>query len=265
MRNALQDDLRATTDGQQYVLHLQPKISLSSGRVVGAEALLRWLHPRRGLLTPGHFLTAAHEIGALPSMDRWTLQAAAQLARSLHAGGRTMPVALNLGVGSLGDETLPDRCRLLVDVLGVSPGLLEIEIPEGALMEDLEASTRILKRLHAMGIRLSIDDFGTGYSSFAYLARFPVQTLKVDRSLVDELESSKAQRKIVQAIIKLAHHLGLTVVAEGVETAGQTDLLRRMQCDVVQGFVFAPAMPLDEFARFVDEHPGTALPEARSI
>jgi len=265
VRSALQEDLRSTLDGQQYLMHLQPKISLSSGRVVGAEALLRWAHPRRGLLTPGHFLSAAQEIGAMPALDRWALQAAAQMARSLHAIGRALPVSVNLGVGALGDRTLPERCRLVLETLGVAHSLLEIEVPEGALVEDLDTSTAILQELHAMGIRLSIDDFGTGYSSFAYLARFPVQTLKIDRSLVTEVESSKPHRKIVQGIVKLAHHLGMEVVAEGVETAGQAEVLKRMQCDAIQGYVFARPMPLEEFTRFVDAHPGTALPDPRSI
>jgi diguanylate cyclase (GGDEF)-like protein len=265
LQTLLQDDLRMALDGQQYLLHLQPKVSLASGRVIGAEALIRWAHPRRGLLTPGHFLTAAREIGAMPALDRWTLQATAQMARALRAGGRAIPVSMNLGVGTLGDPTLPERCRLVLDTLELEPQLLEIEIPEGALVEDIEASTNILQRLHHMGVRLSIDDFGTGYSSFAYLARFPVQTLKIDRSLVTEIEHSKPHRKIVQGIVKLAHHLGMEVVAEGVETAGQADVLRRMQCDAIQGYVFAQPMPLEDFVRFVDGHPTASLPDPRSI
>ena len=265
LRTALQEDLRVALDGQQLQLHLQPKISLASGRVVGAEALMRWAHPRRGMLTPGHFLQAALEIGAMPALDRWTMQAAASMAGSLLASGMPLPVSLNLGVGALSDLTLPDRCQSLLEAAGIDPGLLEIEIPEGALVEDLEASTDILNRLHRMGVRLSIDDFGTGYSSFAYLARFPVQTLKIDRSLVTEVESSRPNRKIVQGIVKLAHHLGMEVVAEGVETAGQAEVLKRMQCDAIQGYVFARPMPLDEFTRFVDAHPGKPLPDPRSI
>lgn len=262
---ALQDDLRLTLDGQQYLLYVQPKISLASGRVVGAEALIRWAHPRRGLLAPGQFLAAAHEIGAMPALDRWTLRATVQLAHLLRAGSHPMTVSMNVSVGALGDATLPDRCRQVLDSLGIEPNLLEIEIPEGALMDDIDASIDILQRLHHMGVRLSIDDFGTGYSSFAYLARFPVQTLKVDRSLVAEIEGSKPHRKIVQGIIKLAHHLGMEVVAEGVETTAQADALKRMQCDVIQGYVFARPMPVDAFVRFVKGHPAPTLPDPRSI
>lgn len=265
LRTALQDDLRLALDGQQFLLHVQPKISLATGRVVGGEALMRWAHPRRGLLTPGHFMQAAHEIGAMPALDRWTMQAAASMARSLRDVGHALPVSLNLGVGALGDPTLPDRCQSLLESVGIEPGLLEIEIPEGALVEDLEASTDILNRLHRLGVRLSIDDFGTGYASFAYLARFPVQTLKIDRSFVHELDRSRSHRKVVQGIIKMAHHLGMEVVAEGVETATQAEALKRMQCDAIQGYVFARPMPVEEFIRFVDEHPGVTLPDPRSI
>jgi diguanylate cyclase (GGDEF)-like protein len=256
MRAALQEDLRLALDGQQFVLHAQPKISLTTGQVIGCEVLLRWAHPRRGLLAPGHFLGIAREIGAMPDLDRWTLQAATQFARSLAARGLECPVSLNLGAGALGDPSLPDRCKLVLDTLGVAPGLLEIEIPEGALVENLEESTRILQRLHDLGVRLSIDDFGTGYSSFAYLARFPVHTLKIDRSLVQELHQSKAQRTVVQAIIKLAHGLGMDVVAEGVETAEQSAVLKRLQCDTIQGYVFAHPMPFEDFVAFVREQAG---------
>lgn len=256
MRGALQEDLRLALDGQQFVLYAQPKISLSTGQVIGCEVLLRWAHPRRGLLAPGQFLGIAREIGAMPAIDRWTLQAAAQFARSLAARGLELPVSLNLGAGALGDPSLPERCKLMLDTLGVAPGLLEIEIPEGALVENLEASTRILQHLHELGVRLSIDDFGTGYSSFAYLARFPVDTLKIDRSLVQALHESKAQRTVVQAIVKLAHHLGMDVVAEGVETAEQSAVLKRLQCDTVQGYVFAHPMPFDDFVGFVQQRAG---------
>ena len=187
------------------------------------------------------------------------------MARSLRDVGHALPVSLNLGVGALGDPTLPDRCQSLLESVGVEPGLLEIEIPEGALVEDLEASTDILNRLHRLGVRLSIDDFGTGYASFAYLARFPVQTLKIDRSFVHELDRSRSHRKVVQGIIKMAHHLGMEVVAEGVETAAQAEALKRMQCDAIQGYVFARPMPVEEFIRFVNTHPGLALPDPRSI
>ena len=251
MRSALQEDLRLAVDGRQFVLHAQPKISLSSGRVTGCEVLLRWVHPRRGLLAPAQFLDEARQIGAMCAIDRWTLRTAAQFAGTLAARGIELPVSMNLGVGTLGDPELPDRCKAVLESAGVAPQLLEIEIPEGALFENLEASTGILQRLRELGVRLSIDDFGTGCSSFAYMARFPVQTLKIDRSLVQELPGSKPQRTVVQAIIELAHHLGMDVVAEGVETADQSSMLKRLQCDTVQGHVFAQPMPLEDFVSFV--------------
>lgn len=252
MRSALQEDLRLALDGQQFTLYAQPKIATDTGQVTGCEVLLRWMHPRRGLITPGHFLDLAQEIGAMPVLDRWTLQATGHFAQALTARGLDVPVSMNLSASTLGDPTLPDRCKLVLDALGVAAQMLEIEIPESALVEDLEASVSILKRLNALGVRLSIDDFGTGYSSFAYLTRFPAQTLKIDRSMVRDLHVSNPQRKIVQAIVKLAHHLGMNVVAEGVETAEQLAVLKRLHCDTVQGYVHAQPMAFEDFVQFVE-------------
>jgi EAL domain-containing protein (putative c-di-GMP-specific phosphodiesterase class I) len=164
--------------------------------------------------------------------------------------GLAVPVSINLSVESLADEGLVDSVLRALKDTGVEPEMLEIEIPEGALMRDVETSGRVLAGLDELGVGISIDDFGTGYSSFAYLARFPVHTLKVDRSFVADMTTNAASRNIVKGLVRLAHSLSLQVVAEGAETDEQMAMLQRMRCDEVQGFAYARPMPFDKFCEF---------------
>ncbi|MFZ4649806.1 MAG: putative bifunctional diguanylate cyclase/phosphodiesterase [Rubrivivax sp.] len=250
-RMRLQEELRNSLDGRDFELHIQPKVSLASGTVVGGEALLRWRHPARGLLTPGAFLEIAEETGAMPAIDDWVLKTAVGAARTLEAQGLLVPISVNLGVDSLDDPQLSAKLGLFLREKNLSPWMLEVEIPEGALMHDVDRAISTLTELHMMGVKLSIDDFGTGYSSFAYLAEFPVHTLKIDRSFIIELKNSRAKRTIVQSIIRLAHHLSLDVVAEGAEDNDQVNMLRKMNCDKLQGYAIAKPLTLDKFIDFV--------------
>lgn len=195
------------------------------------------------------------------ALDHWVLRTALRQCAQLRRAGHELPISINLSVDSLSDLYLVQRVRDALDDSGVPPSLLEIEVPEGALMRDVEVSARVLGELSSMGVRVSIDDFGTGYSSFAYLAQFPVHTLKIDRSFVRDLATSDTSRNIVKAIVRLAHSLSLEVIAEGAEEASQIDLLTRMKCDAVQGFVFAKSMPLAAFQAYAASRPllNTAL------
>jgi diguanylate cyclase (GGDEF)-like protein len=264
-RLMLEQELRQCMDGSQFELALQPKISLRTGNIVGAEALIRWNHPKRGLLSPGAWLQIAKDIGAMRAIDTWVLRQAIVLCRDLPALGFSGPLSINLSADALGDVMLPERLGRDLQAAGVSPMALEIEIPEGDLMADVQASVRTLQALSAMGVGLSIDDFGTGYSSFAYLATFPVKTLKIDRSFVSELTTSASSRQIVKAIVRLAHSLGLNVVAEGAETDAQVHRLRRLQCDSVQGYAVAKPMTLEQFGAFVAARPVRIEPDPMSI
>ena len=170
----------------------------------------------------------------------------------LAAQGRQIPLSMNLSVDSLNDMYLADRISKALSDAKVNPRLLEVEIPEGALMFDVKVSSKVLSELSNMGVTISIDDFGTGYSSFAYLAQFPVHVLKIDRSFVNDMDSSEAGKKIVRGMIRLAHSLSLEVVAEGAETEEQLTLLKRMKCDTVQGYVMAKPMPFNDFVRFAE-------------
>jgi diguanylate cyclase (GGDEF)-like protein len=264
-RLVLEQELRQCLDGSQFSLLVQPKVCLNTGAVVGAEALIRWMHPKRGILAPGAFLHMAREIGAMRAIDAWVLRQAISLCAQLRDFGATFPLSINLSADALGDVMLPERLNRDLATAGLPASMLEIEIPEGDLMADVQASVRTLEALADMGVRLSIDDFGTGYSSFAYLAQFPVHTLKIDRSFVIGLSGSGPSRKIVKGIVRLAHSLGLDVVAEGAEDENQLVQLQRLKCDAVQGFAVAPALQLAQFRAFVASRPAVAGPDAFAI
>ncbi len=266
LRAELEGELRTAIDGNQFTLMIQPKVSLSTGRVVGGEALIRWAHPKRGMLAPGVFLGIAQEIGAMVSLDQWVLKQTLRYIADLTDEGCNIPLSMNLSVDSLNDMYLADRISKALSDAKVNPRLLEVEIPEGALMHDVKVSSKVLNELHGMGVTISIDDFGTGYSSFAYLAQFPVQVLKIDRSFINDLGRNEAGKKIVKGMIRLAHSLSLEVVAEGAETDDQLQQLKRMKCDTVQGYVMAKPMPFHEFVRFADNsHEVNTRPSAFAI
>jgi diguanylate cyclase (GGDEF)-like protein len=252
LRAILENELRHCLDGSQFSLVLQPKVSLISGEVVGAEALIRWQHPRRGVLAPAAFLGIARDIGAMRSIDTWVIRQSLMICRHLKAWGASFPISVNLSAEALADAELPQMLAQELLSADVPASMLEIEIPEGDLMADVRASVRTLTALHQMGIRLSIDDFGTGFSSFAYLAQFPVHDLKIDRSFVSDLAgpASEIPRKIVKGIVRLSHSLGLGVVAEGAETDAQLAALRKLKCDAVQGFAVSRPLGLPEFRDF---------------
>ncbi len=265
MRSVIESELRAVLDGSQFTLVVQPKVSLTTGAVVGGEALIRWRHPERGMLAPGVFLGIAEDMGAMPAIDNWVLRQTVRYCADLMAQDLAVPISLNLSIHSLGDLFMADRVAAVLSDAQVPPGMLEVEIPEGALMHNVQASARCLAKLHAMGVKISIDDFGTGYSSFAYLAQFPVHALKVDRSFVNEICTSETSRKIVKGIVRLAHSMSLEVVAEGAETEPQVSLLRRMRCDSLQGYVIAKPLPWADFVKFVQSRPAMGTHDPMTI
>ncbi|NRT56259.1 putative bifunctional diguanylate cyclase/phosphodiesterase [Sphaerotilus uruguayifluvii] len=277
LRAELELDFRAVLCGTSSAtagrlsLALQPKGRLRDRAVIGAEALIRWQHPLRGALMPGSFLPIAQECQLMVELDRWVIDEVMRLQRLLLDGGHRLPISINLSVESLSDLLLVENVQAAIERHGVPPELLEIEIPENALMRDVEVSTRVLAALSALGVRLSIDDFGTGYSSFAYLARFPVHTLKIDRSFVHDMVSQASSRTIVHSLVRLSHALQLQVVAEGAESDEEMDMLRRMQCDAVQGYGYGMPQPFALFLDFIrgrcgcaDTRGGTLPPHGRA-
>ncbi len=251
-RLALEADLRHAIRDGQLELHYQPKVDIASGRVRSAEALLRWRHPRRGLVPPNAFIPIAEETGLILSIGEWVLrQACAQMRAWLDSGLPPLRVSVNLSAKQFrhGDLTAV-VCSALEDAQ-LQPGYLELELTESSIMHDAEASAATLQLLSTMGVHISIDDFGTGYSSLSYLWRLPLDKLKIDRSFVRELLSNPDDVAIVKAIISLAHSLRLGVIAEGVETLEQLEHLRELGCDQYQGFYCSPAVPADAFVALI--------------
>ncbi|MFZ5521803.1 MAG: putative bifunctional diguanylate cyclase/phosphodiesterase [Pseudomonadota bacterium] len=246
----LQGELRQAVDQGQLQIWLQPKVSLISGQVIGAEALLRWQHPERGLVPPMRFIYFAEQTGFVRVLTSWMIERTALTWRALRAQGFSLKLSVNLSTRDLMDQDLPDKVARLLAAHAVEPGALCLEITESAIMDDPQRALATLERLHTMGLRLSIDDFGTGYSSLAYLKRLPVDELKIDKSFVMNMESDLSDAKIVRSTVDLAHNLGLAVVAEGVENAKAWKLLSGLRCDEAQGHFIARAMPVDTFVQW---------------
>jgi predicted signal transduction protein with EAL and GGDEF domain len=238
----IENALRRALDRRELRVFYQPMINLSSGRITGVEALLRWEHPERGLLLPGDFITVAEETGLIVPIGSWVLDHACRQVQRWQASIPDLSplvLAVNLSGRQLGHPRLvEDVARVLRDT-GIEPNNVELEITESVLMDDVEMSEETLGRLKTLGVKLVVDDFGTGYSSLSYLRRFPVDVLKVDQSFVDGLGHDTGDSAIVTAVVTLAHTLGLHAVAEGVETTDQLSELRRLDCDTAQGFYFA--------------------------
>jgi EAL domain-containing protein (putative c-di-GMP-specific phosphodiesterase class I) len=253
---ALVGDLRQAIAQGALTLVYQPKVDLQSGQVCGVEALVRWPHPTHGLITPNRFIPLSEQTGLITPLTLWVLEAAlAQCQRWRHAG-QAVGVAVNLSMETLHDPHLLDAITQRLTAAAVPPQLLTLELTESALMTDTARALDILHSLRSLGVRVAIDDFGTGYSSLAYLKRLPVDDLKIDGSFVRELAEEATDRAIVAAMVGLAHSLGLTVVAEGVEDAATAGALRTLGCDQMQGYYLARPMPAEEVLPWMRERAG---------
>jgi diguanylate cyclase (GGDEF)-like protein/PAS domain S-box-containing protein len=245
-------DVRRALASGQFRMNYQPVVSLVDGRLVGAEALVRWAHPRRGLVLPGEFIPAAEETGLIEPLGSWVLAESIAEAAAWNRDRRDpIGVSVNLSARQLVGGTLPDLIATTLELHGLEPASLCLEITEGILMEEPEHVVGVLQELSALGVHLAIDDFGTGYSSLAYLKRFPTDILKVDRAFVDGIEHQGENRAIVTAVLALGTGLGMTVVAEGVETKAQSEALQELGCAVGQGFYFSTPVPPETFAELL--------------
>ena len=247
--------LRGALDGSQFVLHYQPKLELSTGRVCGVEALLRWERPGHGLVYPAEFVPVLEETGMVVRIGDWIIdEACRQIAAWDAQGVREVRVAVNVSSRQFVEGDLEGVVRGAIQRHGIEPGMLELELTESALMTNAERTIDVLERLKALGIRIAIDDFGTGYSSLAYLKRFPIDKLKIDIAFVRDIVTNPDDAAIALAIISMAHSLHMQVIAEGVETRAQMAYLRRHRCDEIQGFHFARALPAAQLAQLVREN-----------
>jgi diguanylate cyclase (GGDEF)-like protein/PAS domain S-box-containing protein len=246
-RLTLESSLRRALERHELTLHYQPQVHLRSGDITGMEALVRWQHPELGLVAPDQFIQIAEETGLIVPIGEWVLHTACQAQRTWHEMGiQDVSVAVNLSPrqfvhGDLGKEILRALQRT-----GCPPNRLELEITEGMVMHSPERAVELMNALKDMGVAVAIDDFGTGYSSLAYLKRFPIDSLKIDRSFILDIPGDKGDAAITQAVIAMAHSLGLKVIAEGVETRAQFNFLRKHRCDEMQGYYFSRPLPLEQ-------------------
>ncbi|MCE8034510.1 EAL domain-containing protein [Halomonas sp. MCCC 1A11057] len=259
MRMALRNDLQEAIEAQNFELHYQPLLGARSGEVVGFEALVRWKHPTKGYLSPGLFIPLAEETGQIGPISEWVLrQACRDMCRLAAEGYGRYRVSVNLSPLQFRRSNFLSSLQQALLETGLSPDCLELELTEGILMIDTVAAVETLHRLRDMGVEVSIDDFGTGFSSLSYLKQLPIGKIKIDRSFVRDVTANRHDSAIVQGIISMAHHLGLGVVAEGIEEAAQRDFLAAHGCDVFQGFFFARPMPLEKLKVYLKERAAEA-------
>ena len=248
-RMTTEHSLHRALERSELMLHYQPVVELDGETTVGVEALIRWQHPDQGLVSPYRFIPVAEESGLIIPIGAWVLEQACHQLRDWNLEGREGPqgsVEVNLSARQIDDPRIVETVERILSRTGLSPEYLTLEITESALMEDAAAALEVLRALKEIGVLLAIDDFGTGYSSLSYLQRFPLDILKVDRLFVEALGVNAEGEEIVSAVINLAHALGLQVVAEGVETVEQLQILRSLECDLAQGFLFSRPLPATE-------------------
>ena len=251
-RLLLEGEVRHATEREEFVVYYQPQIDLRSERIVGAEALVRWQHPRRGLLPPAEFLQAASDTGMIRTIDEWMLRAVCRQSRAWQHRGLAVPrVSINVSNSLFHGATLLKAVEDMFVETGLAPGRLELELTESVAMRNVDTSLTVLHELKTMGVQLAIDDFGTGYSSLSYLQRLPVNRVKIDQSFVRDLLSLVQPVPIVRAIIAMAHSLQLEVLAEGVEDERQRSILMDEGCDLAQGYLFGRPMPATEFEKLL--------------
>jgi len=259
----LENDLRHAVERNELDLYYQPKVDLVSGKVNSLEALLRWRHPEIGMIPPDEFIPVAEETGLITSLGYWVLETACRQLRKWHdAGYHQLGVAVNLSAMQFRQNDLLEKIHGTLEETGICAHQLELEITESTIMEDIDTAASTMRALHCSGIRISIDDFGTGYSSLSHLKRFPISTVKVDRSFIRDITTDSDDAVIVGAIITMAHNMGLKVIAEGVETRQQLDFLKTLHCDEVQGFLFSPPVPHKEACALLDQSVEVRQPPA---
>jgi len=252
---SMENSIRRALDGNQFELFYQPQMEVSSGRICGMEALLRWHHPERGLLLPDDFIPLSEESQLIIRIGNWVLEAACrELRKWIKAGLDDIILAVNISAAQLEQQGFVDGILEKLKRYGVPGNRLELEITENVLMHDMDKAVSKLRKLAAHGVRVAVDDFGVGYSSLGYLKSLPLNTLKIDRSFISEIRSSKDRNSIVTAIIAMARELNLEIVAEGVENQGQMDYLRALNCCKAQGYLLGYPVSAKEARQALKEH-----------
>jgi diguanylate cyclase (GGDEF)-like protein len=251
-RRTVVGEIHHALDQNQFVLFYQPQVVTTTGRAVGAEALIRWIHPERGLISPVVFIPAAEESGLIIPISEWVLfEACHQIAKWNKKGIKDIKIAVNVSAQQFMQTDLVSKVKEAIAESGIEAKQLELELTEGMVIKDLEKTIATMSELRNLGIGLAIDDFGTGYSSLSYLKRFPIQKLKVDRAFIKDITNAEDDTEITKGIIQLGHSLKLRIITEGVETEEQLAYLIKHQCDLIQGFYFSKPLPVDEFEAYI--------------
>ena len=237
---------------EEFQVYYQPQVSAQTGKIMSAEALIRWLHPEKGLISPAQFIPSAEATGFIVQLGEWVLQTACrQMQVWQNAGFSGLGVAVNLSARQFHQPDLSSRIAQILAEIGLEPSSLELELTESLMVEDAPSAIATLQQLKSLGVSISLDDFGTGYSSLSYLAQYPFDTLKIDRCFISNITHGCTNAAIVKAIIEMAHSLCLEVVAEGVETEAEKDFLWRYKCDTMQGYFFSPPLPAADFEQLL--------------
>jgi EAL domain-containing protein (putative c-di-GMP-specific phosphodiesterase class I) len=244
-------EMRTAIERDEFELYYQPKIHLRSGLMTRAEVLLRWMHPKRGMLAPTLFVPIAERTGLIRPITDWLLERAMSQVRAWQESGAPVHVAVNISAKSLLDQALPSKIQTLLDRWEVDPRFLKIEITESSIMADPAHALAVMSMIQSMGVRLSIDDFGTGYSSLTHLRQLPVDEIKIDKSFVSGMTKNDADAAIVRTVIDLAHNLGKQVCAEGVEDEATMTMLKEMKCDLAQGYFISKPMSAPDLTQWL--------------
>ncbi|MCX7710748.1 MAG: EAL domain-containing protein [Clostridia bacterium] len=253
-RIEMENYLRHAINKKEFTIYYQPQIDIRSGKIIGAEALIRWIHPMKGLIPPSRFIPLAEESGLIVPIGEWVLSnACRQWKKWVKEGFAPMMIAVNLSARQFDEENLIERIESIINETGMDPCYLDLEITESITIHDLDYSIEVLKKLKDMGIRISLDDFGKGYSSLNYLRQLPINTLKIDKTFIDDIAVKTNETAIVKAMISMAHSMNLTVTAEGVETEEQLHFLQTQQCDKVQGYLFSKPLEVGDFELLLKE------------
>ncbi|MCW6051748.1 EAL domain-containing response regulator [Lyngbya sp. CCAP 1446/10] len=238
---------------EEFQVYYQPQVNVQTGKIMSAEALVRWLHPEKGLISPAEFIPDAEETGFIIQLGEWVLQTACrQIQVWQNAGFSLQQVAVNLSPRQFHQPELSSRVAEILADIGLAPSSLELELTESLMVEDAESAIATLQQLKDLGVSISIDDFGTGYSSLSYLTQYPFDVLKIDRCFISNITDGSTNAAIVKAIIEMAHSLCLEVIAEGVETEAEKDFLWRYECDAMQGYLFSPPVPAADFEKLLE-------------
>ncbi|MEG5039354.1 MULTISPECIES: EAL domain-containing response regulator [unclassified Microcoleus] len=238
---------------EEFQVYYQPQVNVQTGKIISAEALVRWLHPEKGLISPAEFIPAAEETGFIVPLGEWVLQTACRQMQVWQNAGFPLRIAVNLSARQFRQPDLSSRVAQILAETGLEANSLELELTESLMVEDAESAIATLQHLKNLGVCISLDDFGTGYSSLSYLTQYPFDTLKIDRCFISKITDGCTNAAIVKAIIEMAHSLCLEVIAEGVETEAEKDFLWRYKCDMMQGYLFSPPLTAADFEQLLLE------------